>query len=94
MNSLLNVFEITVDDSLLYLLPSKGRLKIRKVAAVNLSRILALKCRMTLLNAVSADLWRLVRAVRSTVTDLLAETAGASELPRDSFIGTLGLGVT
>jgi hypothetical protein len=90
----LHIVKVVVKDCLLDFLPSKGRLKVGNLAAIDLSGTLALKSRVAFLEAVFANLRRLVRAIRGTVANLLTSTAGSSELSGNSLIGALRLGVT
>jgi hypothetical protein len=94
LDGFLEILQITISDCLLDLGPAVGWFNIWELAAVDLSRILALKSAMTLLLAVCADLRRLIRAVGRTMTDLLTDTAGAREFSCDSFVGAICLVVT
>jgi hypothetical protein len=94
LDCILDIFHITLCYGFLDQDPASSWLDIRKLAAVDLSRVLALKRTVTLLLAVLADLRGFVGAVGGTMTLLLTETAGASELTCNGLVGAFGLGVT
>jgi hypothetical protein len=94
LDCILDIFHITLCYGFLDQDPASSWLDIRKLAAVDLSRVLALERTVTLLLAVLADLRGLVGAVGGTMTLLLTETAGASELACNGLVGAFGLGVT
>jgi hypothetical protein len=91
LNGILDILKIAISNGLFDLLPGKIRLKLRQLAAIDLSGVLALQWTMALLLTVLANLRRLVRAVRRTVTDLLTDTASACELASNSLIRAFGL---
>jgi hypothetical protein len=94
LRGLLDILKVTVGNSFLELVPSNAWLKVRKLAAINLSRILALQSTMAFLKTIDTSLWRTIRAIKCTMALLLTDTARASEFTGDSLIGAFGLSVT
>lgn len=94
LGRLLDIIEIMVSNGSAKLLPSNLSRDVCNMGSVDLSRILACESLVTFLLAIVTDSWRLGGAVCGTVTLLLAETAGTSEIASDSLVGALGLRVT